>query len=95
MMCQPVCEAVAHAAVLAGALTPAQGAEFIRCTWHPQAWPYIHPTQDVQAKKMEKDAGLKSRAQLAAERGEDIEQIDAERAEDAARERRLKLVPAS
>ena len=95
MMCQPVREAVAVAAVLAGALTPAQGAEFNRCTWHPQAWPYIHPTQDVQAKKMERDAGLKSRAQLAAERGEDIEQIDAERAEDAARERRLKLVPAS
>ena len=40
---------------------------------------------------MEKDAGLKSRAQLAAERGEDIEQIDAERAEDAARELRLGL----
>lgn len=93
MLCQPVREAAARAAVLAGELTAEQGAEFVRCTWHPHAWPYIHPTQDVQAKKMEKDAGLKSRAQLAAERGEDIEQIDAQRAEDAARERRLKLAP--
>jgi lambda family phage portal protein len=93
MMCQFVRDAVARAAVLAGELTAEQGAEFARCTWHPHAWPYIHPTQDVQAKKMEKDAGLKSRAQLAAERGEDIEQIDAERAEDAARERRFKLTP--
>jgi capsid protein len=85
--------AVARAAVLAGELPLGEAAQFTACTWHPHAWPYIHPTQDVQAKKMEKEAGLKSRAQLAAERGEDIEQVDAERAQDLARERALGLLP--
>lgn len=91
MLCQPVRDAVARAAVLAGLLTPAQGLEFARCTWAPHAWPYIHPTQDVQAKKMERDAGFKSRGGIIAERGDDAEQVDAERAEDAARERRLRI----
>lgn len=93
MLCQPVREAVARAAVLAGLLTAAQAVEFVRCTWSPHAWPYIHPTQDVQAKKMEKEAGFKSRAAIVAAGGDDIEQIDAERAEDAERERRLKIAP--
>jgi lambda family phage portal protein len=91
--CQPIRAAVARAAVLAGELRPADAEAFVSCTWHPHAWPYIHPTQDVQAKKIELEAGLKSRSQLAAERGDDIEQTDAERAEDLARERRLKISP--
>lgn len=91
MLCQPVRDAVARAAVMAGELTPEQGREFTRCTWHPHAWPYIHPTQDVQAQKMELEAGLKSRSALIAQRGDDIEQTDAERADDAAREQRLGL----
>ena len=93
MLCQPIREACARAAVLAGLLTPEQGLDFARCTWSPHAWPYIHPTQDVQAKKMEIEAGIKSRSGIIAERGDDADQIDAERAEDAARERRLKITP--
>lgn len=92
MLCQPVREACAEAAILAGLLTPKQGVGFPRCVWSPHAWPYIHPTQDVQAKKMERDAGFKSRAAIVAERGDDVEQVDAERADDASRERRLKIV---
>lgn len=91
MFCQPVREACAQAAVMAGLLTPEQGRDFARCTWSPHAWPYIHPTQDVQAKKMERDAGFKSRAAIVAERGDDVEQVDEERAADATRERRLKI----
>ncbi|CAI10243.1 Phage portal protein, lambda family [Aromatoleum aromaticum EbN1] len=93
MFCQPVRDAVARAAVLAGLLTPEQGRDFARCTWSPHAWPYIHPTQDVQAKKMEKEAGFKSRSQIIAERGDDAEQVDADRAEDLARETRLGIAP--
>ena len=89
--CQPVREAVGRAAVLAGLLTQAELPEFIRCTWAPHAWPYIHPTQDVQAKKMEVEAGFRSRAGVVAANGDDVEQVDAERAEDVARERRLKI----
>jgi lambda family phage portal protein len=86
-------QACARAAVLAGRLTAQQVEEFLECTWHPHAWAYIHPTQDVQAKKMEADAGFKSRAGIVAERGDDVEQVDAERAADAARERTLRLQP--
>jgi lambda family phage portal protein len=94
-MCRPVREAAGRAAVLAGLLKKAELAEFCRCTWSPHAWPYIHPTQDVQAKKMEVDAGFRSRAGVVAANGDDVEQIDAERAEDAARERRLRVTPAA
>ncbi|MFT3758446.1 phage portal protein [Thauera sp.] len=89
--CQPVRDTVGRAAVLAGLLKQTELAEFCRCTWSPHAWPYIHPTQDVQAKKMEVDAGFRSRTGVVAANGDDVEQIDAERAADAARERTLQI----
>lgn len=89
--CQPIRDAVGRAAVLSGLLTAAELPEFVRCTWAPHAWPYIHPTQDVQAKKMEVEAGFRSRAGVVAANGDDVEQVDAERADDAARERHLKI----
>lgn len=91
MFCQFVRAAVARAAVLAGLIPADEAADFAACTWHPHAWPYIHPTQDVQAQKMEMDAGFASRAAIVARRGDDVEQTDAERAADAARERRLSI----
>lgn len=94
--CQRVRDAVADAAVLAGLLKVSERDEFARCAWSPHAWPYIHPTQDVQAKKTEVEAGFRSRAEvIATAYGEDAEQVDAERAEDAARAARLKLTPAA
>lgn len=93
ILCVFARQACARAAVLAGRLAAQQVDEFLDCTWHPHAWAYIHPTQDVQAQKMEKEAGFASRASITARRGEDIEQIDAERAEDLAREKRLGLGP--
>lgn len=92
MFCQPVRNAVGLAAALAGLIRADEVADFAACTWSPHAWPYIHPTQDVQAKKMEKEAGFRSRGGIVAAQGDDVEQVDAERAEDAARERRLKIV---
>lgn len=93
MLCQFVRDAVARAAVLAGLIPDNEAADFAACTWHPHAWPYIHPTQDVQAQKMEMEAGFASRAAIVARRGDDVEQTDAERAADAARERRLSIEP--
>lgn len=92
-LCQPVRKAVADAAVLAGQLTVAEAPKFTDCVWAPPAWPYIHPTQDVESRRLEVEAGFKSRSQIIAERGEEPEDIDAERAEDAARARRLNLMP--
>jgi lambda family phage portal protein len=60
--------------------TPWTGAK-----WMPQAWPYLHPVQDVQATTSAIRAGLTSRTSAVSERGEDVEVIDAEQARDNAR----------
>lgn len=91
MFCQPVREACGRAAVIAGLIKESEYADFVDVTWAPHAWPYIHPTQDVQARKMEVEAGFRSRSGVVASNGDDVEQIDTERAADAERERRLKI----
>lgn len=91
MLCAPVRDAWAAAAGLSGVLTPDEAREARNVTWAPHGWAYIHPTQDVQAKKMEKEAGFKSRSQIITERGDDPAEVDAERAEDAERETALGL----
>lgn len=62
-----------------------------RAEHQPQAWPYIHPMQDVQALKLAKDEGFDSRQGIMARRGKDAEQVDKERQEDADREQKLGL----
>jgi lambda family phage portal protein len=91
--CQPVREAWANAAALSGALTVAESAEARRVTWQPQGWAYIHPVQDAQGKKIEVDAGFRSRSSVIGERGDDPDTVDAERAADLAREKANKLTP--
>lgn len=92
MLCRPVREACGRAAVLAGLLAANELSDFLDVTWAPHAWPYIHPTQDVQAKKLEVEARFRSRSSVQAERGDDPEEVDAEIAADQARERRLNIV---
>ena len=92
-LCRKVRTAWADAAILDGALTPEEGREAKRVTWVPQGWAYIHPTQDVQAKKMEVEAGFNSRTRVITERGDDPDEIDHERAADDARENELGLLP--
>ncbi|NTX27644.1 phage portal protein [Burkholderia pyrrocinia] len=62
---------------------------YLRVRWVPQGWPYIHPVQDVTAKRMEIRSGLASRTGAVLSRGDDPEQVDQENADDLARERRL------
>lgn len=59
--------------------------EWSQVKWVPQGWPYIHPVQDIAAAKDAIRNGLGSRAAAVAERGEDVEAIDAEQAADNAR----------
>lgn len=59
--------------------------------WQPQAWPYLHPVQDVQANKEAVRSGFTSRTAVVAERGEDAEVIDAEQAADNERADELEL----
>ncbi|WP_107314308.1 phage portal protein [Burkholderia metallica] len=63
--------------------------DYLRVRWVPQGWPYIHPVQDVTAKRMEIRSGLASRTGAVLSRGDDPEQVDQENADDLARERRL------
>ncbi|KVN77116.1 portal protein [Burkholderia stagnalis] len=62
---------------------------YLRVRWVPQGWPYIHPVQDVTAKRMEIRSGLASRSGAVLSRGDDPEQVDRENADDLARERRF------
>jgi lambda family phage portal protein len=93
MLCQPIRDAWADAAGLAGHLTAGEALEARRVTWQPQGWAYIHPVQDVQGKKLEVEAGFRSRASVISERGDDPDSVDAERAADILREKSHGLAP--
>lgn len=96
-LCRPIWRRWIDAAVMAGALRVPAGisdTDLKRVEWQPEDWEYLHPVQDIQAKRELMEAGLESRASIAARRGDDIEVIDEQRAADAERERRLTLTPA-
>jgi len=94
-VCRPIWHAFVDAAVLAGAVDVPGYAHapqrWRRAEWRTQAWPHIHPLQDVQAMVATIEAGLDSRQSVVASRGRDVEQIDQERAQDARREQQLGL----
>jgi capsid protein len=56
--------------------------EYLACGWLPPKWDWVNRAEIEQI-----DAGLKSRTQALAERGYDVEQVDAEIAADRAREK--------
>jgi len=95
--CRPVWDAWFTHAILSGAIPLPAGydrdpAPWQRVEWVPPTWPYLHPTQDVEAERAMVRSGFKSRTQVAKERGYDVEQIDREIAADNARADRLGLV---
>jgi lambda family phage portal protein len=53
-----------------------------RVSWMPQSWPYLHPVQDVEADRAAVRSGFTTRAAVVSERGEDVEAIDRQQAED-------------
>lgn len=66
--------------------------KYLRCDHRAQAFKHIHPTQDVDAKVKEYEAGFKSRQKIVDETsGESVEQIDKQRAIDKKRESDLGL----
>lgn len=79
------------AAVLAGKVSLAEYDEVRRVEWSPHGWAHIHPVQDPQGKQLEVDAGFRSRASVIAERGDDPDMVDEERAADLEREKTLGL----
>lgn len=91
MLCQPVRNWWAEAAVLAGKVAPSELDAVKRVEWAPHGWAYIHPVQDPQGKKLEVEAGFRSRSSVIGERGDDPETVDRERADDMEREKDLEL----
>lgn len=91
--CQPIREAWVEAAALMGEIAVSDIEDAKAVEWAPQGWAYIHPVQDVQAKQSEVEAGFRSRSSVIAERGDDPEKVDEERAADDEREDELGLKP--
>jgi len=89
--CQRVVDWFAEAALLAGHISAAEQKAVMRCEHAPHGWAYIHPVQDVQGKALEVNNGFRSRSSVIAEGGDDPDVVDAERVEDAARERQWGL----
>lgn len=95
MFCQPVIEWFATAAVLAGLVNPAEFDDVRRVEHSPHGWAHIHPVQDPTGKKVEVEAGFRSRSSVVGERGDDIDTVDDERQADDAREQKMSIGPYS
>jgi capsid protein len=93
MHCQFVIERWARACVLAGVLGESELAEAQTPEHSPEGWEYIHPTQDAEGKKTLLEMGVISRQRIAAERGDDINDIDDERKADLERSKTMGLEP--
>lgn len=94
-LCGPIWERAVSALILRGDL-PAADFEAAAALWlgaehYPPPMPWIDPAKDVAAIRDALEAGLMSRRQAVAERGFDIETLDAEIAADRERETRLHL----
>lgn len=94
--CRRVAIAWMDAAVLAGALTIKDywdnRRKYLRITWRPDGWDWVDPWKDQKAEQLAVRCGFKSRSQVVAERGGDVDMVDAEIAEDNARADELDLI---
>lgn len=89
--CQPIVVWFADAAALIGAISLDEVDSVRRVEHAPHGWTYIHPTQDVQGKALEVANGFRSRSSVIAERGDDPDTVDLERAADQKRDEELGL----
>ena len=91
-ICRGMWGAFVDAAVLAGAVNvPMDYAlkphAYKRANFIPQAWPYVHPQQDIGALREQVDMGLNSLQGVQTSRGLDPDQVAKERKEDNEREK--------
>lgn len=94
--CRPIWERFIRLSVLAGHI-PVQDfdrdpAAYLAADWLPPKWDWVDPLKDARAEIEQIKAGLKSRSQSVAERGYDIETVDAAIAADREREENLGLI---
>lgn len=91
MFCQPVRQWWTDACVMAGLVSESEAVDVALVEWAPHGWAYIHPVQDVQGRKLEVDAGFRSRSSVVSASGDDPDVVDEERAADIEREKALGL----
>ena len=92
--CQPIWTRFVAYAVSSGAIKVPKSVtsrDLASVDWLPQRHEYINPVQDIQATGLEMGLGLTSRTAAVAERGDDVEVVDAAIAADRAREKSLGL----
>lgn len=92
---QPIWNRFVDYAVASGALTVPKSvsdADLKRCEWATERHPYINVKQDVEAIGAELALGLTSRQAAVAERGDDVEVLDAQIAADKAREAEMGIL---
>lgn len=93
--CRPVWRRLVLLAILRGELVddgkPETFEAYCAVNWIPPGWDWVDPQKDADADATAIAAGLKSRREVVASRGYDIEQLDAEIAADRAREKALGL----
>lgn len=94
-MCQPVMNWFVDAAVLAGLIGMEEANDVRRVEHSPHGWSHIHPVQDPQGKKLEVEAGFRSRSSVVGSRGDDPDYVDDERMADDLREQALQIGPYS
>lgn len=90
---QRIRDAWVDQAAISGVVLLSEVKDAKNVTWAPDGWEYIHPVQDVQAKQLEVEMGFRSRSDIIAERGDDPEAVDQERADDKQREEDLGITP--
>jgi lambda family phage portal protein len=87
--CRPVAERWLDLAVASGQLNIpdyfSNKAHYQSIEWRPPAWDWVDPLKDIKAQQLEVQSGFKSRSQVAADRGQDIEDLDKQIAEDKRR----------
>jgi len=96
---KPVWRAFVEACVLAGHINAsdyaANRAEYLDVIWQFTKWEWVDPLKDVQADRIEVEAGFASRSEKIAERGRDPEEVDNERLRDQDRAEDLGIITPS
>lgn len=95
MFCQRVVDWFAESALIAGLIEPVEFDDVRRVEHAPHGWAHIHPVQDPTGKKLEVEAGFRSRSSVVSERGDDVDNVDEEIQADDKRQQSLKIGPYS
>lgn len=90
-LCRPVWRRWATLEILSGRLDApgfeADPEQYLTPRWITPGWQWVDPAKEIGAQREAVEAGFMSRREVVAGRGLDIEALDADRAEDAARGR--------